>query len=71
MINLNLRDAIIQRVQDRDEEELLAIINDSMHSDERALPGLGVLFEVIWDHLDPSMKDQLIQVLKQNLPAST
>lgn len=70
MITMNLREAIIKRVQDRDEEELLDIINSSTHADERALPGLGVLFEIMWDHLDQSMKDQLVSTLKQNIPST-
>jgi len=70
MITMNLREAIMKRVQDRNEEELFEIINDSMHGDERALPGLGVLFEVMWDHLDPSVKSQLVKELKQGLPTS-
>jgi small acid-soluble spore protein I (minor) len=70
MITMSLREAIIKRVQDRDEEELMAIINDSVHADERALPGLGVLFEIIWDHLEPSVKNQLVSELKQHLPTT-
>jgi len=70
MNNLNLREAIVKRVQDRDEKELMEIINDSVHADERALPGLGVLFEIIWDHIDTSMKNQLVSELKQHLPTS-
>lgn len=70
MITMNLREAIVKRVQDRNEEELFDIINESTHSDERALPGLGVLFEIIWDHLEPSVKSQLVNTLKQNLPST-
>jgi small acid-soluble spore protein I (minor) len=70
MISMNLREAIVKRVQDRDESELLEIINDSMHGDERALPGLGVLFEIIWDRLDPPVKSQLVSELKHGLSAN-
>jgi len=70
MISMSLREAIVKRVQDRDEEELMEIINDSVHADERALPGLGVLFEIIWDHIDAPTKNQLVSELKQHLPSS-
>lgn len=70
MINLSLREAIVKRVQDKDEEELLEIIEGSMHGDEHALPGLGVLFEIIWDHLDTSVRNQLVSQLKQHLPST-
>jgi len=70
MISMSLREAIVKRVQDRDEEELMEIINESVHADERALPGLGVLFEIIWDHIDASTKNLLVSQLKQHLPTS-
>lgn len=70
MITMNLREAIIKRVQDRDEEELMEIITESMHGDERALPGLGVLFEIMWDHLEPSVKSQLVSELRSGLQAT-
>lgn len=68
MSNLNLRQAIINRVQDKNETELHDVIESSIMSDERALPGLGVLFEIIWQHLDAPEQDQLVNKLKTHLP---
>ena len=53
MINLSLREAIVKRVQDKDEEELLEIIEGSMHGDEHALPGLESYLRssgITWTH---------------------
>lgn len=66
-MELNLRQAIIQRVQDKTTEDLHEVIRDSIHGDDRALPGLGVLFEIIWDHSDPDVQNQLVQTLKDHL----
>lgn len=47
-MELDLRQAIVQRVQGKEDEELTDIIESSIDSEEMALPGLGVLFEMIW-----------------------
>jgi len=66
-MNLNLRQAIIQRVQNKTNEELTDIIAGSIDSDERALPGLGVLFEIIWQHSDDKTQQQLVTTLSQHI----
>lgn len=63
MNNLNLREAIIKRVQDKSKDELTDIIEDSIGNDERTLPGLGVLFECIWQKSDGTLHEQMIQCL--------
>ena len=64
---LSLRQAIIQRVQGKSNEELLEVIDGSVGNDEKALPGLGVLFEIIWEHCDESMKQDLVEKLLDGL----
>jgi small acid-soluble spore protein I (minor) len=66
-MNLNLRQAILQKVQDQSSEEIAKVIDDSIGGDEKALPGLGVLFEVIWEHSEQDIKRQLSVTLKNNL----
>jgi len=70
MKTLNLREAIILRVQDKSNEELLEVIEGSIGNDERALPGLGVLFEIIWEHIDERQQLELVSVLNQNVATS-
>ncbi|MFC0215280.1 small acid-soluble spore protein SspI [Paenibacillus chartarius] len=67
-ITLNLRQAIIQRMQDKTPEELRDVIDDSIGAEERVLPGLGVLFELIWQHTGDETKQELVQTLQQHLP---
>lgn len=67
---LNLRQAIIQRVSDKNNDELRDVIEDSIGNDERALPGLGVLFEIIWQHCDSGIQNQMVETLHRQLHTS-
>lgn len=69
-MQLNLRQAIVHRVIDKPKEELMDIIQSSIGSEERSLPGLGVLFEMIWQDCDQKTKDQLADSLQQHLEAN-
>lgn len=60
MQTFDLREAIIERVQSNDKNEFTNTITDSIDADERALPGLGVLFEIIWK--DSSKEEQTLMV---------
>ncbi|MFE5324321.1 small acid-soluble spore protein SspI [Paenibacillus sp. NPDC056579] len=66
-MNLNLRQAIIQRVTDKSNEELFGVIEDSIGGQEQVLPGLGVLFEIIWQHSNQDTQSQLVSTLKDHL----
>ncbi|UJF36456.1 small acid-soluble spore protein SspI [Paenibacillus hexagrammi] len=66
-MNINLRQAILQRVQNKSNDELQEIIEDSIGGEERVLPGLGVLFEIIWQHSDESIQNELVGTLKDHL----
>jgi small acid-soluble spore protein I (minor) len=67
-VNLNLRQAIIQRMQDKTTEELHEVIADSIGAEERVLPGLGVLFEIIWQHAPEETQQGLVTTLHEHLP---
>lgn len=67
MQNFNLRQAIVMRVQDKSDEELTDIIASSVNSDEKTLPGLGVLFEMIWQESDKKEQDRMVQSLNHHL----
>jgi small acid-soluble spore protein I (minor) len=66
-MNLNLRQAILQKMQDKSNEEIAKVIDDSIGGDEKALPGLGVLFEVIWEHSEKATHQKLSETLKNHL----
>ncbi|QJC51241.1 small acid-soluble spore protein SspI [Paenibacillus albicereus] len=67
MSQFNLREAITQIVQDKSESELGEIIRDSIDSDEKALPGLGVLFEMIWKDSPAAEQQSLVGKLHGHL----
>nr|WP_225445740.1 small acid-soluble spore protein SspI [Paenibacillus arenosi] len=62
-----MRQAIIQKVTDKSDADIEDMIVGSVDGDERALPGLGVLFEVIWKQSSAEQKQQFIQILQQKL----
>lgn len=66
MQNIDLRQAIIQRVQDKSGEELKDVIEGSIDNDERALPGLGVLFEIIWKQSSDANQNLMVDALYSN-----
>lgn len=69
-MNLNLRQAIVQKVQGKSSDELLDVIAGSIGGDDLALPGLGVLFEIIWQNTDDSIHQNLVHTLQDHLPSS-
>jgi len=66
-ILLDLRQAIVQRVTGKSEQELTEVIEGSIGGDDRALPGLGVLFEIIWQNIDEDTQQKLVQVLHEQV----
>ncbi|MGO4109045.1 small acid-soluble spore protein SspI [Paenibacillus sp. YAF4_2] len=67
MINLDLRQAIINNVKNNSKEEMKEVINDSIGNDEKTLPGLGVLFELIWKELSAEEQNRLVDALHNKL----
>ncbi|MGK9254734.1 small acid-soluble spore protein SspI [Paenibacillus humicus] len=70
MNEFDLRQAIAQIVKDKSENELGDIIRESIDGDEKALPGLGVLFEMIWKDSGSQEQQQLIGKLYGHLHSS-
>lgn len=66
-ILLDLRQAIVQRVKGKTEQELAEVIEGSIGGDDQALPGLGVLFEMIWEHIDEDTRHKLVSALHNEL----
>lgn len=64
---LDLRQAIVQRVHDKTGEELTEVIEGSIGTDEKALPGLGVLFEMIWKNSPSPDQNRMVQTLYNHL----
>lgn len=67
-MNLNLRNAIIHNVTGNTQEQLQDTIVDAIsNGEEKMLPGLGVLFEVIWQNSSNEEKQEMLQALESGL----
>jgi small acid-soluble spore protein I (minor) len=67
-VNLNLRNAIIQNVSGNSQDQLEDTIVDAIQNgEEKMLPGLGVLFEVIWQNSSEQEKQEMITTLESGL----
>lgn len=66
---LNLRQAIMYKMQGADADAVEETITDSIASgQEKILPGLGVLFEVLWQHSDEASREQMVNTITEHLP---
>ncbi len=64
-MDLNLRNAVIANVTGNNQDQLEHTIVDAIQSgEEKMLPGLGVLFEVLWRHASDSEKMKCSKHLK-------
>lgn len=66
-MELDLRQAINQRVQGKSNDELTEIIEGSIGHEEMALPGLGVLFEMIWNDSTAAARKKMVDTLHKHL----
>lgn len=68
MMDLNLRKAVIHNVSGNSEEQLKNTIVEAIESnEEKTLPGLGVLFEIIWQHADQTEQEKMLTTLHDGL----
>ncbi len=70
-LNLDLRKAIISNISDNDQEQLeLTIIDAIQNGEEKMLPGLGVLFELIWKQSAEDQRQDMIEALELGVKQS-
>ncbi|MFD1954350.1 small acid-soluble spore protein SspI [Paenibacillus thailandensis] len=67
MVDLDLRQAITTIVQNKSNNELNEMIENSVNGDEQALPGLGVVFEMIWQESSKPEQNKLVDTLYNHL----
>lgn len=71
-MDLNLRKAILTNIATNDQDELEATIVDAIQNgEEKMLPGLGVLFELIWKQSDEQNKQSMVDALEQGVKQET
>jgi small acid-soluble spore protein I (minor) len=68
IMNLNLRNAIVHNVSGNSQAELEDTIVDAItNGEEKMLPGLGVLFEIIWKNSSEDEKKEMLTALESGL----
>jgi small acid-soluble spore protein I (minor) len=68
IMNLNLRNAIVHNVTGNSQAELEDTIVDAIQNgEEKMLPGLGVLFEIIWKNSSEDEKKEMLTALESGL----
>lgn len=67
-MDFDLRKAILANIKGKTEEQLRDMIETSVEDqNEKTLPGLGVIFEVMWQNLDNEVQDNLVKTLYKNI----
>jgi small acid-soluble spore protein I (minor) len=68
MLNFNIRDAVIRKINKMSNQELHSLIEDSIQQkEEKLLPGLGILFELIWQGSTSHEREQMVHTLQESL----
>ena len=67
-MKIDIREHIRNNFKNSDENEIENSIESSIKSkDEVVLPGLGVLFEVLWENSSEKIKDDILYTLHNNI----
>lgn len=65
---MNIRDYIMNNFKDSNEEEIKDSIVASIESnDEVVLPGLGVLFELLWSNSSKEEQKNILKIINNNI----
>lgn len=67
-MDLNLRKAIMANISGNNKDQLEDTIVDAIQNgEEKMLPGLGYLFELIWQNSDEQQKEAMLSNLEQGV----
>lgn len=70
-MNIDIRSYIINNFKEDNKDMLKESILDSIkESDEEVLPGLGVLFELLWNNSSDALKDEILDILISSIKNS-
>lgn len=67
-MNVDIRKYIRENFKGNSEQEIKESIEESINcKEEVTLPGLGVFFEILYNSVDNDIKEEIIEILYDNL----
>ncbi len=71
-MDIDVRKAVIANMKNNNTEQLEQTILDAIDKhEEKTLPGLGVLFELIWESSEQQQKSEMVDALEQGIDTTT
>lgn len=71
-MNFDIRKAILDNIATNNRDQLQSVIVDAIdRGEEKLLPGLGVLFELIWQQSDPGERTEMLSALETGVKQTT
>ncbi|HHY13143.1 MAG TPA: small acid-soluble spore protein SspI [Thermoanaerobacterales bacterium] len=65
---MDIRQVILSNIKGSSKEEIRSFIQDAVNErEEMALPGMGILFEAMWEKRDENQKDTLAGWIKESV----
>lgn len=65
---MDIRQIILSNMKDKSKEEIKGFIQDAVNEkEELALPGMGILFEAMWQKRNEEQKDMLTDWIKESV----
>ena len=67
-MNIDIRKSIIDNFKNSSKDEIKeSIISSLKINEEITLPGMGVFFEILWQNCSNELKDEIINIISDNL----
>lgn len=71
-MDIDIRKAILHNLKDNSKDQLEATIVDAIQDgQEKLLPGLGVLFELIWKQSSETERVEMLDALEKGVNTAT
>ena len=66
-MDLDIRKNIYNNFKDSNSKELRESIEASIDKDEIVLPGMGVLFEIMWKNANKDFQEEVLKLIEKGL----
>lgn len=69
MTAFDIREIVLQNLSGSSDEEIRGYIQETIDTrEEEALPGMGILFEVVWKKSDDTERDKIMNKIMGEIP---